>query len=400
MSEELSHRAEFEHLEPTRRSALVIHCKLSPYAGAEFLGLSTCKILQEMGFHVSILSDVFEPSRAEEIYGMGDVLGRCTHIRLPEPTLHPPFRLDYLTRILYVIRLARFSRVLNQKDFQLILSTQSSIFSFPGKRLYHFVYELNDLFRYPMPLIVPPYSRPKPFKSVYFYLLRALYARLAPRPSPTWFFVAGPNLNHQFRSMGHQNSSLFFPPSRVFEPKIPKKNQIIQVSRISPEKRIEMLFELARRLPQYSFVLAGKNPSAQRLLHPGYSDKLLSKVPASLDYIETPIVKNPELLEESKVYLQTSEEWGVLLTLIEAMSAGCIPVVPSVGSGAEIVKLAGVGYIYENLDDATEKIRLAMEGETRWSPLEISERAKQFGPGAFENMIRKICSEDTRNPPT
>src|SRR5207247_4287241 len=100
-----------------------------PYAGAEFLGLSTCKILQEMGFHVSILSDVFEPSRAEEIYGMGDVLGRCTQIRLPEPTLHPPFRLDYLTRILYVIRLARLSRVLDQKDFQLIFSTQSSIFS-------------------------------------------------------------------------------------------------------------------------------------------------------------------------------------------------------------------------------------------------------------------------------
>jgi len=69
-----------------------------------------------------------------------------------------------------------------------------------------------------------------------------------------------------------------------------------------------------------------------------------------------------------------------------------------VGSGAEIVKLTGVGYIYENLDDATEKIRLAMESETQWSPAEISERAKQFGPGAFENMIRKICSVDTQSP--
>ena len=370
----------------------MIHCKLSPYAGAEFLGLSTCKILQEMGFRVSILSDVFEPSRAEEIYGMGDVLGRCTHIRLPEPTSHLPFGLDYLIRVLHVIRLAKFSRVLNREDFQLILSTQSSIFSFPGKRLYHFVYGLNDLFRYPIPLIVPPYPRPKRFKSLYLYILRTIYAWLAPAPSPTWFFVAGRNLNDKFRQMGYQNSSFFFPPSRVFKPKIPKKNQVIQVSRISPEKRIETLFELARRLPQYSFILVGKNPSAQRVLHPGYSDKLLSNVPPSLNYIETPIVKHPELLEESKVYLQTSKEWGVLSTLIEAISAGCIPVVPSVGSGAEIVKLAGVGYLYENLDDAMEKIRLAMEGETQWSPVEISERAKQFGPRAFEDLIRKICS--------
>src|SRR5439155_23979181 len=126
--------------------------------------------------------------------------------------------------------------------------------------------------------------------------------------------------------------------------------------------------------------LVGKNPSAQRVLHPGYSDKLLSNVPPSLNYIETPIVKHPELLEESKVYLQTSKEWGVLLTIIEAISAGCIPVVPSLASEAEIVKLAGVGYLYENLGDAMEKIRLAMEGEIKGSPVEISERAKQFGP--------------------
>lgn len=389
-------------IESTELSAtkkiLIIHCKLSPYAGGELLALWTCKILQEMGYAVSILSDVFEPSRAEEIYGMGDVLARCLHIQLPEPQRRSLLHFEVLSRWLYVFKLASFAKSLGKMDFDLVLSTQSSIFSFPGKKLYHFVYGIEDVFRYPIPLIVKPAMTMGSLKKWYLYLLRSLYKLLAPRPLPTWFFADGLNLLQQLQGLGYRNSSFFYPPSRVFKPRLPKKKQIIQVSRIVPEKRIEMLFDVARKLPQYKFILVVKDLSAQRRLNPGYYDRLFSTRPRELSYFETPIIQNPGLLEESKVYFHTSQEWGILLTLVEAMSAGCIPVVPTVGSGAELVKLAGIGYQYDGVDDAVRKLKLAMEEDAKWTASEISARARQFGPEEFEKLIKKLTSKREAGP--
>ncbi|MBO0889079.1 hypothetical protein J2P12_08280, partial [Candidatus Bathyarchaeota archaeon] len=282
---------------PGTRSVLVIHPRLSAYAGGELLALWTCKILQQMEYHVTLVADVFEPSRVEEVYGMGEVLTKCRQIQMPRPHKRMPFHLEILTRLLYVVRLAKFAKSLNAMDFKFVLSTQSSIFSFPGKRLYHFVYGIEDLFRYPIPLIAAPGARVGRLKRLYLYFLRSIYRRLAPPPLPNWFFADGLNLLKQLQRIGYSNSSFFYPPSRVFKPRLPKKNQVIQVSRVVPEKRIEVLFEIARKLPSYKFILVGKNLGAERNLNPGYYEKLFSKRPRNVSYIEIPIIQNAELLE-------------------------------------------------------------------------------------------------------
>ncbi len=380
------------------KRALVVHSRLSAYAGAEYLSFYVCRILQDAGYHVSFLSDVFDPSRAEEIYSMGEALSNCTHIRVPLPRSNLPPKVEGLSRLPYVFKIAKFAESLSQRDFQLVFSTQSSIFYFPGKKLYHFVYELTDLFRYPMPLVRATPSPTRPMKRIYLALLRSVYRALARPPRPTWFFVAGEATLQKLRVMGYQNSSFFYPPARVFRPRLPKKKRIFQASRIAPQKRLEVLFELARKLPRYDFLVVGKNPPGQRQFNPGYSEKLLSQLPPNVTYVETPIIHSPELLEESKVYLHTSLEEGVPLTLIEAMSAGCIPVAPKDSAGGEVLRAARIGYTYGSVEEAVEKLELAMDTPSPWTPSEISQRAKEFGPSAFEDMIRRLILETSTQP--
>ena len=84
-------------------------------------------------------------------------------------------------------------------------------------------------------------------------------------------------------TLGHKNSSFFYPPSRVLDVK-PKVKQIVQSSRIAPEKRIELFFEVARKLPQYKFYLIGKDLPVHRLSNPGYAKQLLAMLPSNIVY--------------------------------------------------------------------------------------------------------------------
>src|SRR5438093_2869386 len=373
------------------KEALVIHPKLSVYAGAEYLCLYACKILQTLGYHVNLLSDSFDPQKAEKLYSMGEVLSRCTHIQLPEPTIAFPRKLLALKGLVYTIKLARFANSLRKRDFAIVLSTQSSIFCFPGKRLYHFVYELTDLFRYPMPLVRRAPQVDGPAKKAYFAILRIIYECLASVPRPSWYYVTGQQVLTGLSKLCRTNSSFFYPPSRVFKDGLPKKNRILQACRIAPEKRLELMFETARQMPNYEFYLVGKNLPAQKQSHPGYAELLLSKLPHNVSYFDSLVSDRPELLEESKVYFHTGLEKGILLILMEAMSAGCILVVPEKGVAGEVVRASGVGFQYNTLSEAVERLKTAIEGDAPWSASQISERAQQLGPVGFEKMIERLA---------
>ncbi len=374
------------------KEALVIHCKLSIYAGAEYLCLYTCKVLQSLGYHVNLVSDVFDPSKVEELFEMGNILSKCTHIPLPELKTKLPSKLLVFERLLYTVKLARFAKSLSHADFAIVMSTQSSIFHFPGKKLYHFVYEITDLFRYPMPIARGSILRGRPPKRAFYYLLRTIYTALAGSPSPTSFFVTGRRGLSILQNMGYRNSSFFYPPSRVHTPGLPKLKQIVQASRIAPEKRLEFFFETAKKLSSFEFLLVGKNLPADRRSNPRYAEQLLAELPPNVTYVEATMREHPELVENSKVYFHTGLELGMLTILMEAMSAGCILVVPEKGVAGEIVRDSGIGYQYNTLEEAVEKLTVALEGNPPWTPSQISERAKEFGPDSFEKLLRKLIA--------
>lgn len=139
-----------------------------------------------------------------------------------------------------------------------------------------------------------------------------------------------------------------------------RERKVLVLSRFSPEKRIEKVIELSRMVKNATtFDVIGAVTLGNRY----YFNSLVEKIKRHglQDKIKlTPNASNRELIETMSsctVYLHTmdGEHFGV--SIIEAMAAGLIPVVPSYGGCSEIVPSQ---YLYNTLQEAGERISTAI----------------------------------------
>ena len=363
------------------------------FGGGEFLCLNVCLALQERGYHVKLVCDIFDPEMAEEVYGMGSVMKRCEHVPIPEfvpkkaplPGLH----LYAIQRLIYQRRI----RVpIESIEANVAFSTQSSVFSMKDKQIYHFLYNIIDLFSYPASL-TDESKRGSGFRwRAYYWGLNRLRNLLIGDPSPDFFFALSEGVHADLVSRGYPNSTTIFPPARMDFHPLAKKKQVITVSRIVKPKRLEMFFEIARRLPQYPFYLIGRNAPELRALEPGYSDALFKNMPSNVHYIESPIKQVPRYLQESKVYLYCGVEPGIGIAIMEACGAGCVPVTPNAGGGREVVDAIGEGYTFRDVDEAVRAVEAALLGDD--IPERIAEKARErFSPEAFRSKIMDVLKD-------
>ncbi len=379
----------------------MIHPSLYWYAGGELLCFHVCKALQDLQYQVTLASDIFSPADAERIYGMGGVLERCQHKDIPR---FSPILRSVLTflqgpqRIVYSVRV---KTLLSRINADVVFSTQSSPFFIPGRQQIHFVYGgVRELFGYPAPPRPLPIEGASParrfVRTLYNWGLEQVKTRFLDRypPNPTMFLATGSRIVNDLKQIGYLNSSLVFPPCRtVFRPSLPKRKQVIQLARVTPDKRLECFFEIAKRLPQYRFYLVGRNPQELRSKHPRYSEELLSKVPRNVSYIEGLTRERASLLEESKVYLYTGLEPGISVAFVEAIAAGCIVLSPRGVGSADVVGDSGVGYLYDSVDEAAVKVRHIMETDYASDHFTtISEKAQRFRPEIFEQRIKDLVN--------
>jgi glycosyltransferase involved in cell wall biosynthesis len=314
---------------------------------------------------------------------------KCNLVSIPQfrpavPRLQVIQRLDYSRRVWHMFR---------NTDADLVFSTQSSPFIVP-RRMFHFLYSTADLFSYPhaaAPLTIPQDSNP--LGKIYVDGLRRAKKLLwGKQPSRDWFFAVGSNILRDLKRRGYSNSSLTFPPCRVsFRPRFPKKKQVVQASRIIPDKRLESYFDIASRLTDYEFLLIGKRDQLSESAFPGYAERILSRIPRNVVYVDALVRDRPELLEQSKVYLYTGSEPGIGLAMVEAMAAGCIPFSSIEVGAADVLRASGVGELYRSTDEAVAKLRMLMEREINDEEFNtISNNAGKFGPQVFKQWIKKI----------
>jgi glycosyltransferase involved in cell wall biosynthesis len=107
-----------------------------------------------------------------------------------------------------------------------------------------------------------------------------------------------------------------------------KENIVATVSRFTPEKNIEKIIDIASKLREFNFKLIGSKAK--------YSEPVINKVEKRIkelkaDNVEllfnVPRDKLREILGSAKYYLHPpfAEHFGI--SVVEAMSAGCIPIV-------------------------------------------------------------------------
>ncbi|MBN1821372.1 MAG: glycosyltransferase family 4 protein [Prolixibacteraceae bacterium] len=130
---------------------------------------------------------------------------------------------------------------------------------------------------------------------------------------------------------------------------------IIQKERTFCIKGIDTFIEVARKLPQYKFLIIGLN--SEKLEH------LLKNPPENLTIKNK--ISHSELIrhyQRAKIYCQLSRSESFGVALAEAMYFGCIPIVTNVGGLTEIINNVGL-IIARDPDLIAKTIVRIMDGE-------------------------------------
>jgi len=158
---------------------------------------------------------------------------------------------------------------------------------------------------------------------------------------------------------------------------------IVMFSRLSPDK-----FTVLEALKGYKVAVIGSSYGYK----PPKWVKLWRGVP-----LKTVI----EVLQHSKIYIHSKgfqtgktpsppEHFGI--TIVEAMAAGCVPIVPKVGGPLEIVENEDYGFTFKSLPELKLKIELLLSNKEEWSywSRRAAERAGDFDVKKIEEKVRRL----------
>ena len=162
---------------------------------------------------------------------------------------------------------------------------------------------------------------------------------------------------------------------------------VVTVGRFVPEKRFHLFVELARMVPTTRFVAIGSLPDGTS----AYFEQLRRTAPENVSFVLSPLRKAKDLLGRAMAYVHCAENEHFGITIVEAMAAGCVPVVHDSGGPREIVT-NDVGFRWRSLPVAARQIVKLTENDQlreRFSAAALA-RAQQFRPEVFESEIARV----------
>ena len=206
--------------------------------------------------------------------------------------------------------------------------------------------------------------RPSPLDNVKLRLIKATGIFNVYRGG--YFLVQGRFSKRQmletFASLGIQNTKIDIVDLPVLLPETVdlglKSDKVLTFGRISQDKQLEKVFKLAASFPEIDFFVAGRvNPEDSN-----YLKQLLKIAPVNLKLIPNPSNEQKDsLFRMCKVYFHTKENENYGISVAEAISYGCFPVVPLKGGAYEdVLKDGEYGSGYANNEEAAQKISQAL----------------------------------------
>ena len=165
-----------------------------------------------------------------------------------------------------------------------------------------------------------------------------------------------------------------------------RQEVICSLGRFTPEKDYETILEVARRLSDKKFELVGSVTADRR----DYVAGLIKSAPINVRFhINATIEKKLHILARSKVLLHSfiGEHFGI--ALIEAMSAGVIPVTHDSGAAKED-NLVPNEYRYVDISGAVQCTCNALDKWNLKTAESLRESARKFSPEQFRLNIKKF----------
>jgi len=175
-----------------------------------------------------------------------------------------------------------------------------------------------------------------------------------------------------------------------YPPEAPKEKVVISVGRFSAEKGYEIIPRIARLCRAYEFVIAGTVTSRAVVdkLEREISSSGLSNVRIMMN---VPVGRLRSLYAQAQFYLHTHPTEPFGMTVVEGMSASCIPLVPK--SGGPWYDITGRGKYGIGYSDETDAARAILNlGEREASEMRVlaKRRSEIFSETRYKREIAGI----------
>jgi len=195
------------------------------------------------------------------------------------------------------------------------------------------------------------------------------------------------------------------PPVDIQKIKSPIKNQnrkniVVTVSRFRSAKGLEIIPKIAKHVENCKFILIGTADanSEECLKRISEKTKKLGVQARLQTFVNMPLIFILEKLFNAKVFLHTQPTEAFGISIVEAMAAGCVPVVPRDGGPwFDILdrKQGKFGFSYRILAEAADIIEMLLEDEDLRGEVSAraSERANVFDCSVFERKMVDIVEK-------
>jgi len=176
-------------------------------------------------------------------------------------------------------------------------------------------------------------------------------------------------------------------------------NLVVTVSRLHPGKSLNVVLEVAKLVDGAKFLIIGSSSGRfeEALSELNEAIKRMNLEGKVIMMVNEPSSKLVEVLSKAKVLLHTQPTEAFGMVVVEAMAAGCVPVVPSSGGPWNDIldRRQGVyGFSYKNVSEAADIITLMLNNEDLRR--EVAERARVralcFDKSVFEERILSIIN--------
>ena len=360
---------------------LLVHPRLSVKGGGERVAIHSILAATRAGHEVSLLSEEFDEASFEDFYdchGLFNKVNRFYYAAF-KPVLGP--RVLLYQRLIY--HWLQIRKAISHDSSDIVLSTQDIGY-------------------------VPSTHAPV----IQYCYFPEYFSHLQTGSSPMWrlyYRPASVYYRNRVRRVGillsvsdftrgvvekkwERDSRTVYPPCPVeafseLSNVQPRENMVVTIGRIVPEKRFHLFVELARLVPETRFVAIGSLSDEAS----AYYERLKKSAPDNVSFVLSPLRKVKDLLGRAMAYVHCAENEHFGITIVEAMAAGCVPIVHDSGGPREIVT-SDVGFRWPDISGAARQITMLAEHDDLRQEFSAasSARAKQFRPEVFESKITRL----------
>ncbi|MEM2094298.1 MAG: glycosyltransferase [Candidatus Bathyarchaeia archaeon] len=371
---------------------LVLHPSLNRCGGAERVCLATVKALSASGYSVHLATiEETDWKLLEKRVGPVQRPVHETYLIGSIPISSNISNATY-TVTLFLILLARY-RVL--RDFDLNFNTYGDLDVSLADISYINAIPFSLMRLFPTPGFQSPSMRG--FTSLY-----SLLTSLTHKTFTRGILLANSKFTKQLiEKFWMRGSTVVYPPVDLdrfrevdFED---RENVVVTVTRFRPGKELEIIPQIAKKVDGCRFVVfglvdAGAQETLKQLKESIIANQVSDRVEIRLNQCPARIA---ETLLSSKVYLHTQSYEAFGISIVEAMAAGCVPVIPRRG-GPWMDILGGrerrYGLSFNSVGEAISKIETLLSSEE--TRIKIAQRAVDraafFDRRIFERRIAKV----------